>query len=91
MLWSYTVLVYDSTAQGGWGTQAVTEMQVTGLMLNRCDSMLVRQAQPSLMLVENITKERAGAKYTPENPFPASHHDTAKTLVLNSISKQSRR
>lgn len=36
--------------------QAVKEMQVMGLTLNRCDSMLERQS--CLMLVENTTRER---------------------------------
>lgn len=58
--------------------QAVTEMQVMAIMLNRCDSMLERQTQSSLMLVENTTKEGAGARYTPGNPFLASHDDGAK-------------
>ncbi len=60
--------------------QAVTEMQVMGLMLNRCDSMLERQSQSSLVLVENTTKEGAAARYTPENPFLASHDDGAKHI-----------
>lgn len=70
--------------------QAAAEMQVMGLMLNRCDSMLERQAQSRLMLEENRTKERAGAGNTPEKTFLASHDDGAKTLVLNSISKRRR-
>lgn len=71
--------------------QAATEMQVMGLMLNRCDSMQERQTQSSLTLAENTTKEGTAAAYTPEKPFPASHGDTAKTLALNSISAQRRR
>lgn len=53
--------------RGGWGMQAeaAAEMQVMGLMLNRCDSMLERQIQFHLMLEENTTKERAGARNTP--------------------------
>ncbi len=87
------MLVYDSKAgqRGGWEMHAVAEMQVMGLMLNRCDSVLERQSKTRLMLVENTTKERAGARYTPEKPFPASHGDGAKTLVLNSISEHERR
>lgn len=61
--------------------QAVREMQVMGLMLNRCDSMLERQAQSNLMLMENTTKERAGARYTPKKPFLVSHGDSAETQV----------
>lgn len=71
--------------------QAAKEMQVMGLMLNRCDSMLERQTQSSLMLVESTTKERAAARSTPEKPFLASHGDSAKTLALNSISEPRRR
>lgn len=68
--------------------QAVTEMQVMELMLNRCDSMLERQTQSSLTLVKNTTKERTRTRYAPEKPFLASHDDSAKTLVLNLICKQ---
>lgn len=49
--------------------QAVKEMQVMGLMLNRCDSMLV--------LVE-IQRQRAGAA---KSPFLASHNDSATKQI----------
>lgn len=87
----YTVLLYEGTrAHGHWGMQAVTQMQVMGLMLNRCDSMLGRWC--GLMLVENTTIERAGARDAPgqKKPFLASHDDSAETLALNSISEQTR-
>lgn len=58
------VLVYDgTTAQGSWGMQAVKEMQVMELMLNRCDRMLQRQSCP--MYVKNITTEMSRSKKHP--------------------------
>lgn len=62
---------------GGWGMQAATEMQVIGLTLNRCDSLLERQTGS-----RNTTKHRAGAGSTPEEPFPASHGDNAENTAF---------
>lgn len=60
------MLVYvGAAAQGKLGV--VAEMQVMGVMLNRCDSVLERQTQPSLMLEEKAAKQSAAARYTPEN------------------------
>lgn len=77
---SCTVLVYTwwhSSTGGGWGMQAATEMQVIGLTLNRCDSLLERQTGS-----RNTTKHRAGAGSTPEEPFPASHGDNAENTAF---------
>lgn len=70
--------IHDGTAaRGGWGMQAATEMQVIGLTLNRCDSLLERQTGS-----RNTTKHRAGAGSTPEEPFPASHGDNAENTAF---------
>lgn len=70
--------IHDGTAaRGGWGMQAATEMQVIGLMLTRCDSLLERQTGS-----RNTTKHRAGAGSTPEEPFPASHGDNAENTAF---------
>lgn len=58
--------------------QAVIGMQLTGLMLNRCDSVLGRQSQSSIMLDEkyNQTESRSWI-HPPEAIFfnLASHDD----------------
>lgn len=75
----HSVGIYMMAQQhgGGWGMQAATEMQVIGLMLNRCDSLLERQTGS-----RNTTKHRAGAGSTPEEPFPASHGDNAENTAF---------
>lgn len=94
-MFTRTVLFYNGSASGGrrgW-VQAVIGMQLTGLMLNRCD-----RASPASCWMRNTTKERAGAGYTPQRPFffnLVSHDDAAKTknntpptFLLNSITEQ---
>lgn len=62
----YILLVDDGKAgQGGWGMHAVTRMQVTGLMLNRCDSMQERQTQSSLIVGWEIQPKREQELDTP--------------------------
>lgn len=61
---------------GGLG--ATAEMQVTELMLNSCDSTLVKQPQSGLSLEENHPKRVQGRDTPPENPFLAPHNDNAK-------------
>lgn len=75
----HSVGIYMMAQQhgGGWGMQAATEMQVIGLTLNRCDSLLERQTGS-----RNTTKHRAGAGSTPEEPFPASHGDDAENTAF---------
>lgn len=66
----YILLVYDGKAgQGGWGMQAVTGMQVTGVMLNRCDSMQERQTQSSLMLDGKYNQRESRSWIHPSEAF----------------------
>lgn len=77
---SCTVLVYthDGTAaQGGWGMQAAIEMQVIGLMLNRCDSLLERQTGS-----RKHNQTQSGSWIHPWRTFLASHGDNAKNTAF---------
>lgn len=93
--WTFTSAIYCwymmvKQDKGVGGMQAVTGMQVTGLMLNRCDSMQERQTQSSLMLDGKYNQRESRSWILPSEAFCflASHDDSAKTLVLNSISEQ---
>lgn len=83
-----TVLVYthDGTAaQGSWGMQPATEMQVIGLMLNRCDSLLERRTGPE-------TQPNTEQELDPplKSRFQLLMVTMQKTLLLNVTRRRSR-
>lgn len=95
-MFAHTLLFYNGSASGereGGGGQAVIRMQLTGLMLNRCDRVLGRQSQSSIMLDGKIQPNREPELDTsPRGHFfyLASHDDGAKKTLFffNSITQQ---
>lgn len=51
------------------GAQALIGMQLTGLMLNRCDSVLGKQSQSSIMLDEKYNQTESRSWIHPPEDF----------------------